>query len=115
MRPVVWKLALAVVVGLGAGTFGGQAVIAGMAPPAVSLPSYPIDRRTAAIMPRRRPAGGERRSRSISGGSPTPAATAPISTSAIASPPRKRLRSTADCMDYSWSYQRGCLAYLREG
>jgi hypothetical protein len=114
MRPIIWKLALAVAVGLGAGTFGGQAVIAGMAPPAISLPSYPIDRSD----------GGYYADAIDSAG-----ASEAVDYRQIADAcsdcsdfdlgyrfaAAKRLRSTADCMDYSWSYQRGCLAYLREG
>ena len=115
MRPIYWKLALAVVAGLGVGTFGGQATIAGMAPPVVSAPSYPVDPL----------ASGDY----ADPGSDAKAAPEALDYRQIADAcsdcsdfdlgyrfaAARKLRSTTDCMDYSWSYQRGCLAYLREG
>lgn len=109
MRPIVWKLALAIVAGLGAGTMGGQSVIAGMAPPPVTLPSYPI-------------------AADYGGPAPAPEA-ASVDYGRIADAcegcsdydlgyrfaAARKLRTTAECMDYNWSYQRGCLAFLREG
>jgi hypothetical protein len=109
MRPVIWKLALAIVIGLGAGTVGGQSVIAGMAPTPVSLPAYPIADDYGGSMPEpvtddvdyRRVAEGCANCSDFDLGYRFAAA--------------RHLRSSAGCTDYSWSYQRGCLAYLREG
>lgn len=109
MPPLIWKLAIAIVVGLGAGTVGGQSVIAGMAPPIVSSSSYPVDKDYASATDEsavdhadyRRVADACADCSDFDLGYRFAAA--------------RQLRSTSECADYSWSYQRGCLAYVREG
>ncbi len=114
MQPIYHRLAVAMIVGIAVGTIGGQATVGSLIQPAI---------RPARI-------------------APEPLGSAPYTPDnfADANPERARyariaaacdncsdydlgyrfaassqLRATADCMDYSWSYQRGCLAYLRKG
>ncbi|TVV72478.1 hypothetical protein [Sphingomonas solaris] len=118
MRPLHLQLALTVVAGAALGLFGGNATIAGMAPPPTN---------TVAGQPYE-----------ASGLDPADNATGPAAY-ADANPEMARyariadacddcsdydlgfrfaaarhVRESAQCMDFTWSYQRGCLAWLRE-
>ncbi|WP_156678616.1 hypothetical protein [Sphingomonas profundi] len=112
-----WKLGLTLAAGVALGTVAGQATIAGMAPPIAPRTSLP-DRLDA-------PAEGEVYGPDrYADANPDLADQARIADACedcsdydlgYRFAAARHLRTTADCMDYSWSYQRGCLAYLREG
>ena len=111
MRPLYWKLGLTLVTGAVAGLVGGQATIAGLVQPAPVSRDLHLD-------------GDGYGPQSYADANPAIADQARIA-SACADcsdydlgfrfAASRHLKTTADCMDYSWSYQRGCLAYLREG
>jgi hypothetical protein len=113
MQPIYWKLGITVVVGTIAGLVGGQATTAGLVQPALAVRHLDLDSGKEGGGPER---GGEAR-------------TVDAEQARIASAcedcsdydlgfrfaASRHLTTTSECMDYSWSYQRGCLAYLREG
>lgn len=110
MRPVYWKLGLAGLLGIGLGLFGGQATIAGMTP---SAPLSTIGN------------GGDGTS-GYNDAAPQPDVTADSPLVAedcdgcsdydlgYRFAETRDVRESAECMEFTWSYQRGCLARLRE-
>ena len=116
MRPIYWKLGAAVTAGIAVGALSGQATIAGMpSPAAAGISSAGLEE----------PAPGSAYGpNSYSAANPALADYARIAAACencsdydlgYRFAASRRLRTTAECMDYSWSYQRGCLAYLRQG
>ncbi len=111
MRPVYWKLIVTSLVGVCAGLFGGQATIAGMTP---SAPLSTI--------------GGGGGDTGWRGELPAPQATGASEGSLVTEDcdgcsdfdlgyrfaAARDVRESAECMEFTWSYQRGCLARLRE-
>ncbi len=109
MRPLYWKLGLTAMVGAVSGVVAGQATIAGMAPPVAAT--------TGGI------GGGDYGAVSYAASSvPRPNYDGIASACDGCSDydlgyrfaAARHVRESADCMDFNWSYQRGCLAYLRE-
>lgn len=115
MRPICWTLGLTIAIGAMIGTLGGQATIAGIAPAATMIPVNRVQDR---------PAGEPYGPASYAAANPEMADYSRIASACEGCSDyergyrfaaARRLQTAADCTDYSRDYQRGCLAYLREG
>lgn len=119
MRSLVAKLALTVMVGVAAGVSGGQATVSGLVQPsrvatigrALALPdqSMPDEQgigQTVAYAATDHAIDDARILNLCDGCSDDELG--------YRFAAARRLRESAECMDFSWSYQRGCLAWLRE-
>ncbi len=115
MRPLYWKLSATILAGAMLGAFTGQATIAGMAPPTSITPKdrFP-ELASGGINATRLHAetDGEAAGYARIADACADCSDYDLGYRFAAS---RRLETTAECMDYSWSYQRGCLAYMRRG
>jgi hypothetical protein len=106
VRPIYWKLALTVTAGTIAGLFGGQATIAGLVQPTrpatIGRALAPPDQ-----LPEIADAGYARIADACDDCSDYDLG--------YRFAAARQVRQSAECMDFSWSYQRGCLAWLRQG
>lgn len=110
MRPIYWKLCLTGLVGVGLGLFGGQATIAGMAPPAattLALDAAYSDEYGAV-------SHADRRTGPDYAGIASDCDGCSDYDLGYRFAAARHVRESGDCMDFNWSYQRGCLAWLRE-
>lgn len=119
MRPVIIQTTFSIVAGAALGLLGGNATLAGVAPPPMRTIA---DRPYQAATPGSR--GAALGPAAYADANPEMARYAHIADDCadcsdydlgFRFAAARQVRDSAQCMDFTWSYQRGCLAWLREG